>query len=82
MTVTLQVPDEIVRQAGDRGLGVSAYIARLLEEAALLPPLPAPKELSDERFEAALDHMAQFSEKIPDLPLEAFSRESLYEGRE
>jgi len=26
--------------------------------------------------------MAQFSEKIPDLPIEAFSRESLYEGRE
>ena len=82
MTVTIQVPDEIVRQAVDRGLGVSAYIARLLEAAALLPPLPAPKELSDEQFEAALDRMTQFSEKIPDLPLEAFSRESLYEGRE
>jgi hypothetical protein len=53
-----------------------------LEEAALWPPLPAPKELSDERFEAALDRMARFSEKIPDLPIEAFSRESLYEGRE
>jgi len=38
--------------------------------------------LSDDRFEAALDRLAQFSEKIPDLPIEAFSRESLYEGRE
>jgi len=45
-------------------------------------PLPAPKELSDEQFEAALDRMAQFSDKTPDLPIEAFSRESLYEGRE
>ena len=54
----------------------------VIERNMTATTLPVPKELSDERFEAALDRMTQFSEKIPDLPIEAFSRESFYEGRE
>ena len=40
--------------------------------------LPEPKQIGEKEFEAALDRMAQLSDKIPFLPLEAFSRENLY----
>jgi hypothetical protein len=44
--------------------------------------LPPAKNLSPDELEAALDRMAQFSDKIPLLPDEAFSRESLYQDHD
>ena len=82
MTIRVDIPDEIARQAQARGLDVSTYVSELLERAAERPPLPPTSPLSDEEFEAALERLAKFSNKIPALPIEAFPRESLYEDAE
>ena len=55
MTITLDIRPEIeaelARQAAEHGLGIGAYAARLLEEAAHLPTSPvrlsAPAEAKD-----------------------------------
>jgi len=85
MTITIEVKPEVQTElaalARARGMDVPSYAAALLEEAAL----PAPREPGNqnlEEFEKTLDHMAQFSHKIPILPEEAFSRESLYQDHD
>lgn len=81
MTITInikpEVEAELARQAEVRGMDVPAYAAKLLEQVTRLPQ-PEIDERELEEFEKALDRIAQFSEKIPALPDEAFSRESLY----
>ena len=85
MTIAVEIKPEVqavlATQAAARGMDVSAYAAALLEEAAKSPQ-SEPKSLSIEEFERTLDHMAQFSHKIPILPDEAFSRESLYQDHD
>ena len=80
MTITInikpEVEAELARQAEVRGMDVPAYAATLLEQATQ----PTQQEVTDrsiEEFEKTLDRIAQFSDKIPALPDEAFSRESL-----
>ena len=87
MTITIninikpEVEAELARQARIRGMDIPAYAAALLEQAA---HSGSGKELSGnvEEFEKTLDRMAQFSDKIPILPDDAFSRESLYQDRD
>ena len=85
MTVAVEIKPEVqaelAAQAAARGMDVPTYAAALLEEAAHLPG-SGPKRLSLEQFEKTLDEMAQFSHKIPSLPDEAFSRESLYQDHD
>ncbi len=68
-----QSPAEILEQA---------LAEQVRRESSTPLPLPPPKQLSREEFEAALDAMAEHSEKIPLLPDEAFSRESLYQDHD
>ena len=81
MTITIEIKPEIeaelARQAEVHGMDVPAYAASLLEQAAK-PSQPHINDHSLEEFEKSLDRMAQFSDKIPALPDEAFSRESIY----
>lgn len=85
MTITVEIKPEVqaelAAQAQARGMDVPSYAAALLEEAAR-PPLPERKPFNQEEFEKTLDEMAQFSHKIPSLPDEAFSRESLYQDHD
>lgn len=78
MTITVdirpEVQAELARQAAAHGRAVEAYAASLLEEAVHLPA----SRLDQDRLENTLREMAQFSHKIPALPDEAFTRESLY----
>lgn len=57
-----------------------ALAERLEREPAV--SAPSAKRLTPEEWEAALDRMAQFSDKLPLLPDEAFSRESLYQDHD
>jgi hypothetical protein len=41
-----------------------------------------PQRLNRDRFETTLQEMARFSHKIPSLPDEAFTRESLYQDHD
>ena len=80
MTITVDITPEVqadpVRRAAAHGRAVEAYAATLLEEAAHLPA--GGYRLSQDRLENTLREMAQFSHKIPALPDQAFTRESLY----
>ena len=71
-----EVQAELSRQAAAHGVDLEAYAASLLEEAAHVPV--ESKKLSQSQLDLALQEIAQFSHKIPLLPDEAFSRESLY----
>ena len=79
MTITInikpEVEAELARQAEVRGMDVPSYATTLLEAAAHRPH--TKKSASLEEFEKTLDRIAQFSDEIPALPDEAFSRESL-----
>ncbi len=82
MTITVEIQPEVqaelAAQAAARGMDVPTYAATLLEQAAQ-PAQPEAKNRNLEEFEKTLDRIAQFSHKIPVLPDEAFSRESLYQ---
>ena len=84
MTIHVEIPSEIqaelALQARARGMDVPTYAATLLKDAV------QPERTSDKRsledFEETLDRIAQFSHKIPILPDEAFSRESIYQDHD
>jgi plasmid stability protein len=84
MTITVdiapEVQAELARQAAAHGRAVEAYAASLLEEAVHLPA--GADALSQDGLENTLREMAQFSHKIPALPDEAFTRESLYQDHD
>lgn len=80
MALVLQLPPDLEQtlqeQAKAHGLSLAEYVQSLLEKQSTLHSR-RPK-LSPEQFEANLDALTQFADKIPDLPLEALSRESIY----
>jgi hypothetical protein len=71
-----EVQAELSRQAAAHGVDIGAYAASLLEEAAHIAN--GSKTLSRDQLDKTLAELAQFSHKIPSLPDEALSRESLY----
>lgn len=75
-----EVESELARQAAAHGIGLDIYAAALLEEAAHMAA--ASKKLSLGQLDRTLQELAQFSHKIPLLPDEAFSRESLYQDHD
>jgi len=79
MTIIVDIKPEVQvalsRQAAAHGVDIGAYAASLLEEATSVRP--GAKTLSQDQLDLTLQEMAQFSHKIPLLPDEASSRESL-----
>ncbi len=68
-------PAEIVEQA----------LAERIEREAVTEPsagLPQPKKLTPEEFDNWLAAFTQFSDKIPPMPGEAFSREMIYQDHD
>lgn len=78
MQVTVNIPDELAAQVRSRGLTPQSYVERLVAEQVSQKTAPVPK-LSLEEFEASLDELTRYSDKIPFLPDAALSRESLYQ---
>lgn len=79
--ITVTIPDELAAQVRSRGLTPESYVEHLLAEQAASDPTP-PAGDSLQEFDAALDQLARFSAKIPDLPDEALSRESIYQDHD
>jgi predicted transcriptional regulator len=80
MAFTVQLNPEMERrlaeQARTRNVSIETYIQQILERHAAVER--SDQKLTDEEFEAALDAMTVYSEKIPVLPLNALSREGIY----
>ena len=80
VAITPEVQAELARQAAAHGRAMEAYAASLLEGAVRLPA--GTDRLSQDRLENTFREMAEFSHKVPVLPDEAFTRESLYRDRD
>jgi hypothetical protein len=77
MQVTVNIPDELAALIQSSGLAPQSYVAHLLAEQVSQKIAVSP-QLSLEEFDASLDELARYSEKIPSLPAAALSRESFY----
>ena len=76
MQVTVNIPDELAAQVQARGISPESFVSKLIEDAARGDRRTAERNSRD--MEAFFEAMAANSEKIPQLPDEAFSRESIY----
>ena len=80
MAFTFQLDPEMERtlaeQARLHGVSMARYIQQLLARQLALQA--SGHKLSEEEFEAALDAMTVYSEKIPVLPLHALRRDEIY----
>jgi hypothetical protein len=83
MQIVVNIPDELAAQVRARGLTPESYVEGLVSRHAKTPPDPSSADLlSQEQFNAALDAMTRYSDKIPSLPIDAFARESFYRDRD
>jgi hypothetical protein len=81
MQVAVNIPDELAAQVQSSGLTPQSYVEHLLAEQVSLKMAVFPK-LSLEEFDASLDELAHYSDKVPSLPDAALSRESFYQGHD
>lgn len=82
MTVRLELkPDveaNLTAQARSRGIPLDAYLQSLIEDMARQKAAPSTNL---QRFRATLDALAEMGRNLPSLPLDALSRESIYQDR-
>jgi hypothetical protein len=70
----------LVAEARVQGLPVEKMAENLLAEA-LTGRISPDGHMTREELHEMLGHLAQYSDRLPDLPTESFSRESFYEDR-
>jgi hypothetical protein len=84
MQVTVNIPDELAARAIADGSTPESYVEKLIaantvsREAGII----RPRKQTREEFNASLDRLAQFSDKIPILSDAQISRESMYEDHD
>jgi hypothetical protein len=81
MQVTVNIPDQIAVKAAALGVSVEDYVRELLVREASSNPRVS-RFRTPEESRAWLDKLAQFSNQIPQLPDEAFTRESFYQDHD
>jgi hypothetical protein len=85
MAIVLELPAELearlTADAAARGLDLPRYALELLEQAAPAAQVQKPQRTPEE-IRAWLDEFAQFSDQIPAMPGETFSREMIYEDHD
>jgi hypothetical protein len=81
--ISLELPPDLearlTAEARSRGLDLATYAAQVLEQAASAAP---KRQRTSEEIRAWLDEVAQFSDKIPAMPGETFSREMIYQDHD
>jgi len=82
MQITIEIPDELAAQAEARGLTPEFYVRSLIVGAALAAPIPLPPARPRMDIEEFIRAMSANSERIPQLPDEAFTRESFYQDHD
>jgi hypothetical protein len=80
MQITVNIPDEFAARVEAGGQSPESFVQRLIEDAARTAPAAgAPvRPMNRMNMETFLRKMSAFSEKIPQLPDEAYTRESFY----
>jgi hypothetical protein len=80
MQITVDIPDQVAEKAAALGVSVEEYVNDLLTRESAPPA--ASRAWTREESRAWLDRLAQFSDQIPQLPDEAFTRESFYQDHD
>jgi hypothetical protein len=81
MQIVVEIPDEFVAEVKARGLSPESYVRSLIDDAVLTSPLP-PRAKGKMNMAEFIPNMAANSDKIPQLPDEAFTRESFYQDHD
>ena len=76
-----EIEARLAAEAEARGVEVQVYVERLLEQAITTGTVP-PRRRTREEMRAFFEAMAANSDKIPQLPDEAFTRESFYQDHD
>ena len=82
MLVTIEIPDEVAAKAEARGMTPESYVRSLIDDAAGTVPLPLPPAKPKMDMTQFFEAMSAYSDKIPQLPDEAFTRESFYQDHD
>jgi hypothetical protein len=82
MRITVDIPDEFAAQVKARGLTPESYVRGLVEDAVRTAPAALPMAKPKRNMEEFFRVMAAHSDKIPQLPEEAFTRESFYQDHD
>lgn len=77
-----EIEARLVADANANGLELAVYAGNVIERIYLQGSGRRKPSRSPEEVRAWLDSMTQFSDKIPQLPEEAFTRESFYQDNE
>jgi hypothetical protein len=84
MTIQVELTPEtearLTAAARARGVAPEKYAGSLLHDV-LAPSANGTGRLTIAEFHNMLDALAQGSEQLPNIPTEAFTRESFYENR-
>jgi hypothetical protein len=81
MQITVELPDDFAAQVRARGLDPENYVRDLIEDAVRTQTVSRGIRPRMD-LEAFFKGMAAYSEKIPQLPDEAFTRESFYQDHD
>ena len=79
MVIRVNVPEELAAEARARGVPLEAYVEELLAQRAA--SVEIRRLQTPEQIRAWLDSLAQFSDKIPELP-ETITREWIYQDHD
>jgi hypothetical protein len=86
MTLTLEITPEmereLAREAEIRGIAVPALASGSLEDAVVRRGAPTSTVRSPLQVRAWIDSLAEFSDRIPAMETETFSREMLYQDHD
>jgi len=84
MQVIVNIPDELAAKVVADGSSPESYVEKLIAEitASSQAGIVRPRKQTREEFNASLDRLAQFSDKIAILSDAQISREIMYEGHD
>jgi hypothetical protein len=82
MQITVTIPDEFAAQVQARGQEPQSFGQSVIDDAVRAAPA-TPKPVKPKRdMEEFFRVMSAYSDKIPQLPDEAFTRESFYQDHD
>jgi hypothetical protein len=77
-----EIEAKLSAEAQARGVEIETYVESLLEQAINAAGASVPRRRTREEMRAFYDALAAHSEKIPQLPDDAFTRESFYQDHD
>ena len=80
MQITVNIPDDLAAKAQARGMTTESFVEGIIKDATATNPLAHKGRTRN--LNAFFEVMAAHSDKIPQLPDEAFTRESFYQDHD